>query len=84
MAGHLKLILDTVFPKHWDRLMKLAGEFRRIVQERWGNDLGTKNACYERFLDADWKTLLKEKKDPELKLMLEDMTAPVTTEPDDD
>jgi siroheme synthase-like protein len=84
MAGHLKLILDTVFPKHWDRLMKLAAEFRRMVQERWGNDLATKNACYERFLDADWKVLLKEKKDPELKQLLEEMTAPVGADTSDD
>jgi siroheme synthase-like protein len=84
MAGHLKLILDTVFPKHWDRLMRLAAEFRRLVQERWGNDLATKNACYERFLDADWKVLLKEKKDPELKQLLEDMTAPVGADTSDD
>ena len=64
--------------------MKLAAEFRRMVQERWGNDLATKNACYERFLDADWKDLLKEKKDPELKELLEEMTAPIGSENSDD
>ena len=59
VSGHLRLVLENVFPKHWTRLMKLATSFRRKVRDRWGDD-PEKNACYKEFLEADWKTLLEE------------------------
>jgi uroporphyrin-III C-methyltransferase/precorrin-2 dehydrogenase/sirohydrochlorin ferrochelatase len=76
MAGHIRMILDTVFPKHWNRLMKLAADFRRRVQERYQDDPLKKNACYERFLGADWKTILKDLKDPEIEQELARMIDP--------
>lgn len=61
VAGHLRLVLANVFPDHWTKLMRYAAEFRKQVQERWGDDSARKQDCYSRFLEADWKTLLKNK-----------------------
>jgi siroheme synthase-like protein len=76
VAGHLRIVLGNIFPDHWNQLMRYAAEFRKKVQERWGDDTEKKQNCYTSFLEADWKTLLKEKdKDAierELAIMLGD------------
>jgi siroheme synthase-like protein len=66
MAGHLRVILDNIFPEHWDRLMRLAASFRTRVRERWAGDPAKKKICYAEFLEADWKRLLKELNDDEI------------------
>lgn len=58
MSGHLRLILDEVFPPHWEDLMKLAGAFRARVRERWPDDAGKRSRCYAGFLEADWKEMM--------------------------
>lgn len=73
LAGHLRLILENIFPEHWNDLMKLAGHYRVEVQRRFAGDPGRKQLCYERFLEADWKTLLKEKSEQEIDAALESM-----------
>jgi len=73
ISGHLNLVLDTVFPKHWERLMKHAAVFRRRVQERWVDDTEQKNACYGRFLDADWKSILESRTEEEVTRELDSM-----------
>jgi len=72
VAGHLRLILENVFPEHWNRLMKLAAEFRESVRERWPDDPGKKNMCYQEFLEVDWKRMFKEAgSDEEIKAELD-------------
>lgn len=73
LAGHLRLILENIFPEHWNELIQLAGEFRKEVQKRYAGDPGKKQLCYERFLEADWKALLKEKSKPEIRHDMEEM-----------
>jgi siroheme synthase-like protein len=63
MSGHLRLILENVFPEHWSRLMQLAASFRNRVRERWPKDRTAKNMCYQEFLEVDWKTMFKSKSD---------------------
>jgi len=70
VAGHLRLILENVFPEHWDRLMRLAAVFRTKVRERWPNQPEKKNICYSEFLEVDWKRLLKEGKDEDIQAEL--------------
>jgi siroheme synthase-like protein len=60
MSGHLRLLLEDLFPKHWERLMALAADFRGQVRERWGGDHEKMTACYTKFLGVDWKTMLEE------------------------
>ena len=60
ISGHLRLVLDNVFPQHWGRLMRLAASFRSRVRERWAEHPEKKNACYAEFLEADWKSMLEE------------------------
>ena len=75
VSGHLRIVLENLFPKHWNRLMQLASTFRNRVRERWVDEPEKKNICYTEFLEADWKTLLKEKNEgqieEELSRMLE-------------
>jgi len=60
MSAHLKIILDTIFPEHWNRLMALAADFRIRVQQTWPDDFEKRTLCYERFVNADWKSMLQE------------------------
>lgn len=75
MSGHLRMILEEIFPSHWNKLMPVATRFRKMVQERWPDDVHQKTVCYTQFLEADWQNLLKEKNpsviDGELARMLE-------------
>jgi siroheme synthase (precorrin-2 oxidase/ferrochelatase) len=75
ISGHLRLVLDSIFPEHWGRLMRLAASFRSKVRGRWGDDAQKKNLCYAEFLEADWKRMLKElnedQLEEELRRMLE-------------
>ena len=73
MAGHLRLILDNVFPEHWERLMGLAGEFRGRVRRRWPQDHARQNRCYADFLEADWRQMIGEMNDEEIERELERM-----------
>jgi siroheme synthase-like protein len=66
VSGHLRLVLDNVFPGHWVRLMRLATSFRKMVRNRWADEPGKKSACYAEFLEADWKKMLKELNDDEI------------------
>jgi siroheme synthase-like protein len=66
VSGHLRLVLDNIFPKHWERLMRLAASFRSSVQSRWANDPERINACYSEFLEADWKRMLEELSDEQI------------------
>jgi siroheme synthase-like protein len=60
VSGHLRLVLENVFPEHWGRLMRLAAAFRNRVRAEWADDPAKRDACYAEFLEADWKSLLKE------------------------
>lgn len=73
LAGHLRLILENIFPKHWNDLMRLAAQFRTEVQKRHAGEPTRKQLCYERFLEADWKVMLKEKSESEIAAELEAM-----------
>lgn len=66
VSGHLRLVLENIFPNHWGRLMKLAASFRKRVQGQWPDDPQRKNACYTEFLEADWKSMLKELSDDQI------------------
>jgi siroheme synthase-like protein len=66
LAAYLRLFLEDLFPKLWARIAKLAGKFRRMVVEKYGDDKAKKEACFSRFLSADWKTIIKKKNDEEL------------------
>lgn len=70
VSGHLRLVLENIFPEHWNRLMNLAASFRVMVRDRWPGEPEKMRACYAEFLDADWKSMLKEMKDDEIEAEL--------------
>jgi siroheme synthase-like protein len=71
MSGHLRLVLDNIFPEHWNELMKIAAGFRTSVRERWPGEPQKKNMCYSEFLEADWKQLLKKGKKADVEAELD-------------
>jgi siroheme synthase-like protein len=73
VAGHLRIVLEEIFPVHWERLMKHATSFRKMVRERWAGDPEKRNACYTEFLEAEWKRILTESNDAEVAEELERM-----------
>jgi siroheme synthase-like protein len=73
LSRHIRLILENIFPNNWNKVAKLATGFRKKVRSRWQDNLEKKTASFGKFLDTDWKTILKEKSDEEIKKMLDDM-----------
>ncbi|MFH2204984.1 MAG: bifunctional precorrin-2 dehydrogenase/sirohydrochlorin ferrochelatase [Elusimicrobiota bacterium] len=63
LAGHLRLILEDIFPERWKKIAGAAAQFRSMVRQRWPKSPKEQTACYKRFVEADWKTVLKDKKD---------------------
>ncbi len=76
LAGYLRMFLEDLFPKHWEKIANYAGRFRKMVVEKFGDDKTKKEACFGRFLSADWKTIMKKKNaeemEEELRALLED------------
>jgi len=66
VSGHLRVVLDNIFPAHWERLMRLAASFQSRVESRWASDPAKKNVCYSEFLEADWKRMLEELSDEQI------------------
>jgi len=73
IAAHLRQALSAVFPERWTKLMKHAAAYRKMVRERWEGNAVKKEACFDRFLEADWKTILKERTPEEIQSDLQDM-----------
>lgn len=71
LSGHLRLILEGIFPDRWDRIAKLAAEFRRKVRKRWQKEPEKRSECYERFVSADWVSALKDKSNSEIEQELD-------------
>ncbi|UCD17331.1 MAG: bifunctional precorrin-2 dehydrogenase/sirohydrochlorin ferrochelatase [Candidatus Zixiibacteriota bacterium] len=73
LSGHLRLILDDVFPAHWKKIARHAAEFRKRLQERWADNPNEKAEAISRFLSADWKKMIKEHDDGEIRARLDRM-----------
>jgi siroheme synthase-like protein len=83
LSGQLRLILEDIFPQRWNKIAALASRFRKRVLARWRGQPEKKAQCYNRFLQADWKTILKDKSDTEIEEELERMTEGGTEDNDD-
>jgi siroheme synthase-like protein len=73
LSGHLRMILEDLFPQHWSKIAKQATEFRKKVHKRWIGNPQEKANCFERFINSDWKKLLKDLSDKELDSELDKM-----------
>ena len=60
LSGHLRIILENVFPEHWKKIVTYASDFRLMVQEKWKDNKEKKIVSFDRFLNTDWKNLIKE------------------------
>ena len=71
LSAYLRQILDSIFPKHWEKIAQLAADYRKMVQQRWKDDLKQRTAALDRFLAADWKEMIKQKDDDLLQREME-------------
>jgi siroheme synthase-like protein len=72
-SSNVRKILEDIFPQHWKKLADLAAEFRKMAGEKYPTDSKAREACFEKFLAADWKELLKKKDRKEIKKEMEEM-----------
>ena len=73
LAASLRTILDDLFPSRWNKIIQLAGAFRKRVLKTWPDDFRQRTRCFEEFVAADWKTMLKELSDEEIAAALDQM-----------
>ena len=73
LSGQLRMILEDIFPPHWNKIANYATGFRKKVHKRWKGNPEEKANCFERFVSADWKKLLKDLSDEELDSELDKM-----------
>ncbi|MCK4373150.1 MAG: bifunctional precorrin-2 dehydrogenase/sirohydrochlorin ferrochelatase [candidate division Zixibacteria bacterium] len=72
LAGFLREFLDGIFPDRWCRIAGYAGKFRRMVMKEGPKEAEKKQKCLQRFLNADWKVLLKDKDEEALEAEFQD------------
>mgnify|MGYP005833026461 CR=1 FL=1 len=73
LSGHLRLILDSVFPERWAKIARYSAQFRNMVFSRWKDNRTMKLKAYGRFLDADWKQMINNLDDKQIEITLEKM-----------
>ena len=61
LSGHLRHVLENIFPRHWNDLVQLAVEYRVNVRNYWKGKAEQKHAAFERFVEVDWKSLFDAK-----------------------
>ena len=83
LSGQLRVILETVFPDRWTRIAQIATKYRKIVVRKWKDRMDQKVEAYQRFLNADWKSILQDMRDEEIDEYI-DQLAEVPEKPDDD
>jgi uroporphyrin-III C-methyltransferase/precorrin-2 dehydrogenase/sirohydrochlorin ferrochelatase len=74
LSSHLRLILENLFPENrWEKIAGLAADFRVQVHKRWPDDPEKRAAAIAKFLESDWKELLRSNTDEELCRLLDGM-----------
>lgn len=75
LSGHLRVVMDTIFPeKQWEKIAKLAADFRNQAYEKWPDDDEKRAHCFSAFLNAEWRQVFEDKKSPdEIQAMLDTM-----------
>jgi siroheme synthase-like protein len=73
LAGQLRLILEDIFPERWKKIIRYASGYRKKVMARWRGEPEKKARCFDRFVQIDWQTVLKEKSDEEIETLLDNM-----------
>lgn len=72
LAGYLRLVLDDIFPERWNRIARYAAVYRKMLQEQGPKVREDKMRCLNHFLGADWKEILKEKSEDQIKEQMSD------------
>jgi len=61
------VLLDDAFPPFYGKVTKYAHTFRRDVHKRFKNNPEKMARCFERFLATDWKKVIKDLSNEEVK-----------------
>lgn len=70
LSAFLRQLNDEIFPERWRKVSGWAAKFRLLVHKEGPTDIDLRVRCYERFLEADWKDILKNKKEDEIEQIL--------------
>lgn len=73
LAGQIRMILEDIFPERWKKIASYAAEFRKKVMARWKGHPEKKAQCYDRFVQADWQNILKDKSADEIESYLNEL-----------
>ena len=66
-AGFLRSLLEDAFPAYFGKVTKFAHAFRKSVHTRYKGNPEAIARCFDRFLATDWKKVIKELNDAEVK-----------------
>ena len=72
-SSNIRMILEDIFPENWKNIAAKAAEFRNMVMEKYPKDYSARDKCFEKFLAADWKEILKKKDSDVIKKEMESM-----------
>ncbi len=84
LAGQLRVILETVFPERWTKIANIASQYRNKVVHLWKGNTDEKIRAYERFLNADWKTILQDMQANEIENHIDQMAEGTLELPEQD
>jgi uroporphyrin-III C-methyltransferase/precorrin-2 dehydrogenase/sirohydrochlorin ferrochelatase len=73
LAGFLRSLLEDAFPAYHGKVTKYAHAFRRDVHTRHKGNPETIARCFDRFLATDWKKVMKELNDEEIRERLNEL-----------
>ena len=62
LSAYLRSVLDNIFPERWLKIASWASKFRIMVRQDGPADSEGRLKCFHNFISADWKKLLKEKR----------------------
>jgi siroheme synthase-like protein len=66
-AGFLRTLLEDAFPAYFGKVTKHAEAFRKDVHRRHKGSPEVIARCFDRFLATDWKKVVKEFNDEEIR-----------------
>lgn len=70
LSAFLRSFMDGLFPDRYRVIADWAARFRRIVIEDGPEEMSARQQAYQTFLEADWKTMLKDKNNEQIEAEL--------------
>lgn len=66
LSAFLRSFMDGLFPDRYRKIADWAARFRRLVVEQGPKEMSARRQAYQTFLEADWKSMLKNQSDEQI------------------